>query len=230
MKAKTKKLTLIIIYAIILIAYLVGFGIVFNLKNILGIGYYNEQKSFSVILNGASCGLNVEIYASHQGYHDHDYGYRLTAFSSGDVELEGIDYLYYRVEAHGTLFEFLDMNYTTPIISHSLDDQTRLYQNDNLTINGFADIIFTVNNVNETHRIPIELGVYIELDGEDINYEWGNISTWLNVIYLSFTVVPIMLLYRNMKKMKFITWYKEEFKLRDKKFFDILSRKKTHED
>ena len=215
-----------IIYAIILIAYFIGFSVVFNIKNVLGIGHYYGEKDFSVDIDGTSCGLNIEMYAIHRTYHEHDYGYTLTAFSNGDVELEGIEYLYYTVRSPSSIKLILDTSYTPPIVSHYVNAQTRLYQLDNLTVQGYANITSRINDVFETHEISFDFGIIIELDGETINYEFGNISTWLNVLYLSFTVVPMMLFYRSIKALKFETWYNEELEVRDSKFFDILSRKK----
>ena len=199
---------------------------VFNIKNVLGIGHYYGEKQYSIDVDGASCGLNIEMYAIHYSYYEHDYGYTLTAFSTGEVELEGIEYLYYNVRSPSSIKRYLDTSYSPPILSHFLNARTRLYQSDNLTMQGYANITFKINDVFETRTISFDLGIIIELDGEAINYEFGNISTWLNVLYLSFTVVPMMLLYRSIRRLKFDTWYNEEFEVRDKEFFEILAGKK----
>ncbi|TFG23843.1 MAG: hypothetical protein EU533_02750 [Promethearchaeota archaeon] len=226
MKAKNKKIFTAAIYAIILIAYFIGFSVVFNIKNVLGIGHYYGEKDFSINMDGASCGLNIEMYAIHRSLYEHDFGYMITTFSNGDVELEGIEYLFYTVRSPSSIKRFLDTSYNPPIHTHSVNARTRLYQSDNLTIQGHANVTFKINDVFETRTISFDLGIIIELDGEVINYEFGNISTWLNVLYISFTVVPMMLFYRSIRRLKFDTWYNDEFEVRDKKFFEILSRKK----
>jgi hypothetical protein len=226
LKVRNKKILSALIYAIILIAYFIGFSVVFNIKNVLGIGHYYGEKDFSIDIDGVSCGINIEMYATHRSYHEHYYGYTITAFSNGDVELEGIEYLFYTVRSPSSIKQLLDMTYNPPIGSHSVNAQTRLYQLDNLTIQGYTNITFSINNVLETYLVSFDLGIIIELDGETINYEFGNISTWLNVLYLSFTVVPMMLFYRSIKALKFETWYDKDFETRDKEFFDILSQKK----
>lgn len=229
MKAINKRIFLIFLYTSLLVSYLLGFLVVFNLKDVIGIGHYYGQEDFTINLDGTTCGLNVEMYAYHHSSYEHYYGYTLTPFSNGEVELEGITYLSYRVATATALKQILDTNYSVPILFHSVDDFTRLYQNDNLTIHGYANITFKINDVFETHKISIDYGIIIELDGDVLNYEWGNISTWLNVIYLSFTVIPIMLLYRSIKYIKFDTWYNKELEIRDTEFFNRLGKKKNHQ-
>lgn len=226
LKVKNKKILSAVIYAIILISYFIGFSVVFNIKNVLGIGHYYGQQDFYIDVNGTPCGLNIEMYAVHRTLYEHDYGYTLTAFSTGDVELEGIEYLYYTVRSPSSIKQILDTTYSPPIGSHSVNARTRLYQLDNLTIQGHANITFNINDAFETYEMTFDMGIIIELDGEILNYEFGNISTWLNVIYLAFTAVPLMLFYRSVKALKFETWYNEELEVRDSKFFEILGRKK----
>jgi hypothetical protein len=135
-----------------------------------------------------------------------------------------MSYAYYRVRTGGILRQTIETNYTSPLKSITFNGRTSIGKDQNYTIQGFADVIFVVNSVNETHRISIDIGIIIDLDGEIINYEWGNISTWLNVIYLTLTIIPLTLLYRNIKALRFEKWYNEEIQERDQKFFRILSK------
>lgn len=201
-----------------------GFAIILNLKSVLGIGRYDIKRDFTIDLDGNNAGLTVEIDVKHFSESYHDYALTITAFSTGDIYVEGISYLFYKLFTSSSTKQLVDMNYSTPINPYSISQRTRLYQNDNLTCEGFTDVIFNVNSVNEIHRIYINLGLIIELDGELINYEWGNIATWINVIYLTLTVIPLTLFLRSVKRLKFERWYTEEMKERDEKFFEILSK------
>lgn len=224
LKANHKRLLKIFLFVIIVVGYILGFAIIFNLKSVLGIGNYDDSKSITIPINDGSGGIYVELYAHHRSQLYHDYGYTLTAVCSGDVNVIGMSYLDYRIKTGGTGRQSVDINLTTPIRTISWDGYASIRANQNFTIQGFADVIFLVNSENVTQRIPIDFGIIIELDGEQINYEWGNISTWLNVIYLSFTVLPATLLYRNIKAYKFEKWYSDELKERDQNFFKILSK------
>ena len=224
MKAKHKRLLKIFLCAIIVTGYLLGFATVFNLKNVLGIGSYDGTKSFTTSVDEGTGGLYIELYAQHDSQLYHYYGYEITTFSNGNVEIVGISYAYYFVRTGGMLRQTIQTNFSTPINSLSWDSRTSIRQNNNFTIQGYADVIFLVDNINETHRIAIDIGIIIELDGEVINYEWGNISTLLNVIYLTLTVIPATFLYRNIKAYRFEKWYSEEIEERDERFFKILSK------
>ena len=62
------------------------------------------------------------------------------------------------------------------------------------------------------------------MDGAAINYEFGNTSTWVNVIYLSCTVIPLTLLYRSIKKLKFMKWYSDDIRDRDEILYKELTK------
>ena len=235
MKAQNKQILKVVLYSILLLSYALGFIVVFNLKDVLGIGHYQKEKNFTVDINGSSCGLNVELWARHQNEYEHYYGYTLTAFSHGDVGLIGISYLSYTLGTSSSLKQLRDESLDPPIKSYSFPSTnqlmvTKLYQNNNLTIKGYVDIIFIVNGINETHSIPINIGIFITLDGDALNYEWGNISTWLNTIYLACTIIPATFLYRTVKKIRFNKWYNDDLQTRDDHFFKILGRKKKYVD
>lgn len=229
MKARNKEKLKIAIYSIVLLAYLLGFVAIFNYKQILGIGSYKGNESFTTPYSAGNGGVKLEIYALHIGYNDHYYGIKLDAFSNPDSHLVGISYLDYRIATSITK-EVQAINYSTPVRSYSLGysprEQTRLYQYDNLTCKGFVGIMFRVNDIDEIHRIQIEIGIIIKMDGEAINYELGNLSTWVNVIYLSCTAIPVILLHRSIKSFRFMKWYTEEMRDRDKEFSQKMREKK----
>ncbi|TFG21909.1 MAG: hypothetical protein EU532_14800 [Promethearchaeota archaeon] len=225
MTANNKRIYKIFLLTVILVGYLLGAIAIFNLKTILGIGYYEGTKEFTTPVNDGSGGLEVNMYVQHRSYLYHDFGYTITALSRGDVEVVGISYGNYRLRTGGALQQIVDSNFTTPRKSISYEDFSVIQAEENYTITGYIDVIFSINSINETHRIAIDLGIIVELNGDQINYEWGNFSIWLNVIYLSFTAIPLFLLYRNIKMLKFEKWYSEELKDRDQNFFKILSNK-----
>ena len=225
MKARNKVRLKIAFYAIILASYIIGFTLVFNYKQILGIGYYNNEKDFTTTYSAGNGGLNLKIYALQTADNDHNYGIEITAFSTPDLHLVGITYLDYEISTTVTK-KILIMNYSIPITTYSNGPiSTILYQNNNLTCKGFADIIFKVNDVNEAHRISFDIGIIIELNGGTINYELGMASAWVNVIYLSCTVIPLFYLYRSVKRLKFLKWYSEEIRERDELLYKELSKK-----
>lgn len=227
MKALNKMRLKIAIYAIIIILYIFGFGLLLYYKQILGIGYYHNEKDFTTSYNGGYGGLNVKIYALNIEHYDYNYGIEITAFSTPDSYLMGITNLDYKIRTSVTK-QILTTNYSIPIITYSIGYtpplRTRLYQNDNLTCKGFVDIIFKINDIPETHRISFDIGIIIKIDGEALNYELENASTWIYVTYLTGTVIPLTLLYKNIKKLKFRKWYSEEIKERDEFFYRALSR------
>ncbi len=231
MKAQNKNILKVVLFSLLLVSYLLGFIVVFNIRSVLGIGVYQGDKDFTVDINGSPCGLNVELWAHHRTELEHYYGYTLTAFSNGGVDLVGISNVSYTVRTVTSIKQLIDLNIDPPRRSYSSNPNaiTRLHQNDNLTINGYVDIRFSVNDVYEIHQIPINIGIVITSDGNSIDYEWDNINIWLNVIYLSLTVIPALLLYRSIKSIKFENWYSKELESNDEHFLEILSRKKTYE-
>ena len=230
MKARKKRILKVVLYSIILISYALGFLVIFNIKGVLGIGYYSEERNYTINVDEGSYGIHVDIWARHRSQYEHNFGYSISAFSAGDIELVGITNLFYQVMTSFATKRFGDLNFSTPRGSYSYDGITLLYYGDNLTFSGYADITIKVNNLNEMHRIAFDIGIFIALDGVVLNYEWGNLSTWLNVIYLSFTFIPATLLYRSIKKIRFDRWYSEEIKVRDNVFFENLTKKKTYEE
>jgi len=222
LKARHKRILKIVLFSGIVVGYLLGFGVIFNLRYVLGVGGYTGDKTFSTSVNGSSGGVNIDMYAQHRTELYHRYGYEITTFSTGDVEVLGISYADYQVRTGARLQQIVQTYYTTPIKSYSWEEYSTISGGQNYTIQGLVDVVFVVNSVNETHQILIDIGIIIELDGNNIDYEWNNISIWINVIYLSLTVIPLALLYRNIKALKFENWYNEEIKERDQKFFKIL--------
>ena len=228
MKTRNKEKLKILVYSIILAVYIFGFVLIFNYKTIFGIGYYHNDEKFTTTYSGGTGGVDIEIYALHIGALDHNYGIELTAFSSTDSHLEGITYLDYRITTF-VIKKLLATNYSIPITTYSIGYnpriQTKLRQNDNLTCKGFADIRFKVNDINEMHRISFEISIIITMDGEAINYELGNLSTWINVIYLSCTAIPLAFLLRSVKTLKFLKWYSDDIRERDELFHEKLMNK-----
>ena len=231
MKKRNKERLKIAVYATIIVLYVFGFVLIFNFKMIFGIGYYHNEENFTTAYSGGSGGLNLKIFARHVQYNEHNYGIEITAFSTPDSDLIGITYLEYRLATDTVVKRILALSYSIPVPSYSrgylTPVRTSLFQNDNLTCKGFADVIFKVNGINETYRITFDIGIFIELDGEEINYD-ANALTWINVIYLTCTVIPLTLLYRSIKKLKFLKWYSEEIKERDELFLKELRKKEKN--
>lgn len=203
---------------------MLGFAVIFNLKTVLGIGSYEGNKNFYVSIDGTSGGVNVDLYAIHRSQLYHDFGYTITAYANGEIKLVGISDANYYVRTGGSLHEFMDTNFTSPMGIITFKDIASIRAGQNYTIKGYVDVIFTVNNLDEIHRIPIDIGIIIVLDGDSIQYNWMIISIWLDVFYLSFTTIPLFLLYRNIKAYRFEKWYNEELKEKDQKFLRILSK------
>ncbi len=228
MKARNKEKLKILIYSIILVVYILGFVLIFNYKQILGIGYYQDDKKFTTTYSGGTGGVDLEIYALHIGYLQHYYGIEITAFSSTDSHLEGITYLYYRITTSVTK-KLLTTNYSSPITTYTIGYYprltTNLRQEDNLSCKGFADIAFKVNDINEIHRVSFEINVIILMDGEAINYIYGNLSTWINVIYLGCTAIPLAFLLRSVRSLRFLKWYSDDIRERDDLFHEKLMNK-----
>ena len=191
-----------------------------------GIGYYTNDKNFTTTYSGGTAGVDLEIYPLHIGALDHYYGIEMTAFSSTDSHLEGITYLDYRITTSVTK-KLLTTNYSSPITTYSVVYfprlQTKLKQGDNLTCRGVADIRFKVNYINEMDRISFEISIIITMNGEGINYEYGNLSTWINVIYLSCTAIPLAFLVRSIKSLRFLKWYSDDIRERDELFHAKLT-------
>jgi hypothetical protein len=230
---RKKGILKVVLFSILLVSYILGFVVVFNLRQILGIGNYEGEKNFNIDINGNSCGLNVELYARYQTGVNHYFGYKLTEFSSGDVGLVGISNMSFRLETGSSLKQVVYRSLNPPRITYAFDSDpvtTNLNKNDNLTIEGYANVIFTVNNVNETQKISINIGIIIKYDGGEIFYFWDLVVIWLEVIYLGLTAIPFTLLYRSIKRMRFEKWYSEEIQDRDDNFKKILSQKKKYED
>jgi len=206
------------------VGYILGFIAIFNMKHILAVGHYQGTYTTSVSVGEGTGGITVDMYAYHQREYTHHIGYTITTFSKGDIDLIGISKVDYRLDASVILIQSMDEIYTDPINTISYQGYRNLVPNLNLTIEGSLDLIFNVNGIYEPHTLHIELGLFIYLDGMAIHYEWGNISTWLNVIYLSFTVIPLAFLYRNIKMYKFEKWYSQELRERDENFYRILSK------
>ena len=233
MNRRKKGILKVVIYSILLVSYILGFVAVFNSRQILGIGFYDGNKNFTTDINGNSCGLKVELYAHYHSGANHYYGYKMTAFSSGDVGLVGISNMSFRLETNSSLKQVVDRSLNPPRISYAFDSEpatTNLNKNDNLTIKGYANVIFKVNNVNETQKISINIGIIIKYDGGEIFYFWDLLVIWLEVIYLALTAIPFTLLYRSIKKMRFEKWYSEELQYRDENFLNKLEKKKKRED
>ena len=228
MRAHNRIRLKIAIYTTILVLYLFGFSILFNYKTVFGIGYYHNEKNFTTTYSGGSGGLNVKIFARHIQYNEHGYGIEISAFSTPDSHLIGITYLNYRLATDTVAKRILATNYSIPVpidsLGYGAPIRTELYQNDNLTCKGFADILFKVNNISEMHRISFDIGIIIRLDGDAINYNEISL-TWINVIYLTCTVIPLFLVYKSFKKLRFMKWYSDEIRERDELFHAKLTDK-----
>ena len=227
MKARNKVKLKIAIYTGILVLYLLGFAAIFNYKTIFGIGYYPAEKNYSTTYSGGSGGLNIKMFARQISYDDHKYGLEITAFPATDSDSVGITYLDFRLATDTVTKKHLSTNYSIPVPTYSIGYETtartRLFQRDNLTCIGFADVIFIVNDVEEIHRVYFDIGIVIQLDGEAIEYDKIAL-TWINVIYISCTAIPLVFLYRSYKNLRFMKWYSEEIRERDELFRDKLRK------
>lgn len=225
MKPKTKRKMKIIIISIILVLYLFSFVIVYNLKEILGIGYYFGEKNFNMNLSSGSGGVNVKLNVVQDRYQRHDYTVKITPISSDNVNIVGISYLNCLIGTQSSSKYYVHSNYTIPLNYYRFSSETILILNDNFSCQGFADIIFTVNSVNETERFYYSVGIIITLGGDWIEYVWGNLYIWILVIYFVLISVPASFLYTNVKKYRFEKWYKKDLKQRDEIFLKHLDEK-----
>jgi hypothetical protein len=177
-----------------------------------------------------SGGINLKLYAKHYRVLDHDYGIKITPFSSKNVDVIGICYLSLRVDSKISVYHVFNINYTWPIKYYVYEERSPLYENDNLSCKGFADVIFYMNSINETYRINFDSWIKIVYNGATIDFNWGNLFIWIEVIYFSFIIWPLSLLYKSISAIRFNRWHTKEMKQRDEIFFKILEKREKEKD
>lgn len=219
---KKSKLRLIV-SIIILVILLALFPIIFNLKNIIGIGYYHKNKSYNISFSEGSCSIDLEFILEHEERYVNLGTFTIQTTSSGNLEQIGIIYLKYIIKKDSTVSAYVDDDKNPPLKSYTKSHKIyHLEFDDKVALRGELDIAFNYNGLNYIEKIIFEILISITIGNDEIHYNWELPFIWIITFYFISIIVVIFIIRRFYLTIKHEAWYTEEEKKKDEEFFEKI--------
>ena len=217
-------------FVIILLIGLIGVApILFNIKLLNGIGYYNIEGSNVLDYPEGSVGIKAEVNIVHwQG--DLCYGtVSFHTFSSGNITVHGITHIEYSIKANNAYYARGDESINPAAITWIEDFRISLYKDRNVSCRGTGIVNFSIDGLEQSGVINFDISYIQPIDVGDIFYLWDLPLIWITMFYFVFIVVVLSFVIKIFKSIKFDYTYTEEMRKQDEEFLNYLSQKKKKE-
>lgn len=199
---------------------------VFNFDEVFGIGHVNTEKSYSAEYSDGNGKLNMGMRLENTL--TDRYSYYLTAHLStgSDVEIVGITFFNYTVNAKGSPIQSRILYWSPPREQFAYSSSVRLKKDERITWSGAANVSFISNSIIQNETFDFILGITIPMSTQDLYnmnlVEYVILFLW----FMAFPVIPIVL--SLIIQPQFHVPLDEESKKKQKKYYDFF--RKTEEE
>jgi len=203
--------------------------IVFNFRNIFGIGIYNAEDDYFNSYSDGTAGINLHLHVKRKV--DFAERYEINTFvepiSTGNVVNYGLLSInIFYLKDNSQVFSD-SVQFGTPRSSYSVYQfNLKLVKYDKLTCYGVIEMSLETGGIPTNDTINFQLSIIVPLGVED----YRNIDLALYVLlffhFFLYIIVPVVLIW--IFKPIFGLSYSEEVLKRDEKFFEYL-RNQTNE-
>ena len=214
-----------------MLTLVVLFPIIFNFRNIFGIGIYNIEDDYFNSYSDGTAGINLRLHINHEFDDRYSVYTFIEPISTGDVVNYGILSIIIHYFKGNTPVFATSIQFDTPINTypeHRIG--LNLFKNNKFTCYGTIEISLETGGIPINDTINFQLTFIVPISNED----YRNIDLALYVLlffhFFLFVIIPVVLLWI-FKPVLGLT-YTEEDKKRDDKFrtyLRILANEKRKE-
>ena len=211
----------LIIFLIALIAFI---PVLFNYKQILGIGYFNFKKNFISDYPEGSVGIEININLDYWQDTRCRGVVKVQTISSGNVQVHGVTHIQYEIgvdDRSNFINEIVDPAAQSWSNSFIID----VFEDDNMTCTGIAEVNFSIGGLDQISVLNFDMDYVIPMNVGDIFYVYDLPFIWISFFYFVFLFVVVHFVLKKYRYIKFEYYYTEDMKKRDKKFFKYIERK-----
>jgi len=200
--------------------------LLYNLRIILGIGYYNINNDFNHDLVGGTGGLNIDFDLTLTEDDRYTGVVNFNTISSGSVDAIGIISIVYNIYSDSQTIAFYTNSFDPPrIVLRRTHNNLHCERDNEIKCEGTATVRFMVGAVEQEEIINFELSVIITLSSTEIEYSWDVMIVWLQIFDYIVIFALILLLARTVRRIKFDKEYTEEMRKEDEEFFENIRKK-----
>ena len=219
----------LIISTLILVALL---PVIFNFRNIFGLGIYNKEDDYFNSYSDGTAGINLHLQLDHEFDNRYAIYTDIEPISTGDVVNYGILSIIIHYFADSKPAFATSIQFGTPRSNCSVQRIfLKLFKNTNLSCSGTIEISLETGGIPINDTINFQLTFIVPISKED----YRNIDLALYVLlffhFFLFVIIPVVLLWI-FKPVLGLT-YTEEDKKRDEKFQmylrDLVNEKRKKE-
>lgn len=195
---------------------------VFNFDEVFGIGHYSTSKGYTAEYSDGYGKLNMGMRLENTL--PDRYNYYLTAHLStgSDVEIVGITFLNYTVNAKGSPIRSSVLYWSPPREQYAYSSSVRLTKDESITWSGSAEVHFISNSIVQNETFDFILGITIPMSTQDLYnldlVEYVILFLWI----MAFPVVPIILNF--IIQPQFNVPLDDESKKKQKKYYDFFKK------
>lgn len=215
------------IFVIILLIGLISFApILFNIKLLNGIGYYNMEGSNVLDYPEGSVGIKTEVNIVYwQG--DICYGtVSFHAISSGNITVHGITYVKYSIKADNAYYVDEEEIINPAAITWIENFRISLFRNQIISCIGSGAVNFSIDSLEQTGVIGFDISYIQPISVRDIFYTWDLPLIWISMFYFVFVIVVLSFVIKIFKSIKFDYTYTDEMRKQDEEFLNYITQKK----
>ena len=216
-------------FVMILLIGLIAFApILFNIKLLNGIGYYNMEGSNVLDYPEGSVGIKTEVNIVHWQSDICLGTATFHAISSGNITVHGITYVKYSINADTAIYADVDESINPAAITWNKDFRISLFRNQEISCSGSGIINFSIDSLEQSGVIHFDISYIQPISVRDIFYIWDLPLIWISMFYFVFIIVVLSFVIKIFKSIKFDYTYTEEMRKQDEEFLNYVAQKKKN--
>ncbi|MFX0147640.1 MAG: hypothetical protein ACFE8E_07800 [Candidatus Hodarchaeota archaeon] len=227
-KIDKKNKNQLIIISVLLVSFILLLPVIYNFRLIFGIGHYNINNNFNNDLVGGTGGLNVDFDLLITDDDRYTGTINFNTISSGSVDAIGIISITYNIYRNTQTIAYYTNSFDPPRIElRRVHNSLHCERENEIKCEGTATVRFLVGAVEQEEVINFELSIIIMLSSLEIEYSWDVMVVWLQVFDYVVIFCLILILIRNIRRIKFEKQYTEEMRKEDEEFWKKIEKEKT---
>lgn len=226
MPDKIKKSDKISFYGltILLIALIVFIPVLFNYKQIWGIGYFKFGKNFSSDYSEGSVGIEIKINLDYWQDRRCIGVIKVRSIASGNVQIHGITQIQIEILAGNRRSLYVNETVDPGVQSWSNSFIVYVSKDDNVTLTGSAEVNFSIGGLDQITVLNFDMRYVVPMNVDEIFYVYDLPFLWIDLFYFGFLFVVVYFVYKKYKYIKFENTYPEKMRKRDEEFFKIIEK------
>lgn len=225
-KVKKSKISSFIFVLILFIGLIAVAPLIFNIKLLNGIGYYNFEGSNVLNYPEGSVGVKTEVNIVHWQGDICNGLVSFHTFSIGNITVHGITHIEYSIKANNAIYSIIDENVNPVAKVWNRNFRISLFKDFNVSCRGSGEVNFSIDSLEQTDVINFDISYIIPMNVRDIFYVWDIPLMWVYMFYIVLIFVVLSFIIKIYKSIKFDYLYTDEMKRVDEEYFNYIFQKR----